>query len=346
MNIIRIKITFLIATVFGLLTFIRRLFDELATDGDDIWQAILLDELSATWLAAVLLLPVISKTFSNPPWQWPKWLLYIPYAILFALTHTICIYFSRVILYPLLGLGSYQYCDIALRFIMEAPVQLMIFGTVMLILYVIYQGEHARRTEHLRTLLAKNQMQALQHQLAPHFLFNILNTISNKVFESPKKADQLIGQLADLLREVLSNSQETIISFDKELELAIKYIDLQKYRFENRVTFKTDIDSPCLESKIPALTLQPLIENIFKHGQSAEGHINILITAKHDENKLLITIKDNGPGLSGGSPIIEGIGISNVRKRLHLIFGNKANIDMRSDAEIGTVVTLELPKCE
>lgn len=340
-----IKLIFIIASGFGLLSFIRRWFDELANAGNALWQAILLDEISATWSAAVLLIPVISSIQHKPPWRWPKWLIYIPVAVLFAIAHTGSIYLIRAFLYPIFGFGTYVYGDLGYRFIMEAPIQMMVFSSIMLIMYVIHQGQIARQAERLRTRLAQNQLQALQLQLAPHFLFNTLNTISNTVYESPQRADQLIGRLANMLRKILSNGDANTITLAEEMELVSEYIEVQRYRFEDRVFFTSNVQESHLQLQLPALILQPLIENIFKHGHSDNGDIHVSLTSQSQHNKLIITIEDQGAGLSQSPPFEKGIGLNNVSKRLQLMYGDEAHVQLSPGTQKGTRATLEIPQC-
>lgn len=202
-------------------------------------------------------------------------------------------------------------------------------------------------------LLKDTRYKMLKAQINPHFLYNTLNSIGwmiklKKLDESSK---MLIG-LGNLLHKAFDISQVTTLGEEERLFLDYAYI--QKMRYGERFQYTINIPPSLKETKIPPLTLQPLVENALKYGTDATGETAIIkIEAKEEKDHLIITVMDNGPGFSKerlrevqsmnyigkGS----GIGIKNISMRLSLIYGNSDNLQIESDEE-KTVITIKIPK--
>ena len=162
-----------------------------------------------------------------------------------------------------------------------------------------YQAFRTRelRSSQLQAQLDKARLQALKSQLQPHFLFNTLNSISALMLTDVKAADRMITRLGDLLRTSLENAGTQMTTLRRELEFVSCYIEIEKVRFEERLSVTLDIDLETLDASVPHLLLQPLVDNAIKHGISmrlAGGEIRISATREHGD--LLLEVKDNGPG--------------------------------------------------
>jgi two-component system, LytTR family, sensor kinase len=192
-----------------------------------------------------------------------------------------------------------------------------------------------REREQLLTLqkdLAESQLARLRAQLQPHFLFNTLNTISSLMQVDITRADKLLTQLADLLRASLTTGARNTTSLCDELNLLRLYASIMQERFAGRVTIDWRIEADTLDGAIPAMLLQPLLENAFKHGveRSAEP-VDISIQARRDDATLTVEIRNSRATLA--FPTRLGIGVTNCRERLALLFGDAARIDLQQDGD-------------
>jgi LytS/YehU family sensor histidine kinase len=200
----------------------------------------------------------------------------------------------------------------------------------------------ALREERLQTKLARAELQVLKMQLQPHFLFNTLNTIYNLAPQNSRKAQLMISRLADLLRLSLDHVSTNTVPLQRELEFLNSYVEIEKTRFEERLTVQMDIDPDTLDAAVPNMILQPLVENAIRHGVSKKAAGGtVTISAHRKGDRLELSIIDDGrlsPIQGGGS----GIGLANIRARLAQLYGNDYAFDLVPSPE-GTRVLLELP---
>ncbi|KIY23220.1 sensor histidine kinase [Mesobacillus subterraneus] len=209
-----------------------------------------------------------------------------------------------------------------------------------------------------KILLQESQFRSLQSQMNPHFLFNTLNTLSKKAYlEGSEEVSDLLVSVADLLRYNLKQMDRSVTLRD-ELMVVHQYMQIQKARFTDRLQLKLDIDDSCLDVAIPALTLQPIIENAVIH--AIEPNISggtITIHVKDMNEYVQVEIEDDGIGMSEETItqiLMErqvqtaghstGIGFSNVVKRLRLFYERDDVIQIESSLGSGTVVLLKIPK--
>src|SRR3984957_17075998 len=151
---------------------------------------------------------------------------------------------------------------------------------------------------HLETRLVEAQLQALQRQLHPHFLFNTLNTIAGLMRINLNAADLMIDRLGDLLRMTLDTSGTQQVPLKQELEVLQKYLEIEQTRFESRLAIAMHIDFETLDARVPNLLLQPLVENAIRHGIAPHARPGwIAIHAVRDGSRLRIEIRDSGNGL-------------------------------------------------
>jgi LytS/YehU family sensor histidine kinase len=178
-------------------------------------------------------------------------------------------------------------------------------------------------------------------QLQPHFLFNSLNAIAALVHKDPDAADEMIGALSDFLRLTLESSEEQEVPLRRELEFVERYLAIEKVRFGERLRYRIDAPAETLDIRVPALLLQPIVENSIRHGlaqQVAAGEIEI--TARKQNGTLFMTIRDNGVGLGAREPK-EGVGLGNTKARLRETYGDRASLTIAD--QNGAVVDIQLP---
>ena len=196
----------------------------------------------------------------------------------------------------------------------------------------------------MRRLATEAELRALRAQLNPHFLFNALTTIGYLMEAAPSRAIDALMRLTSLLRGVLRRSATELSTLGEEIDLVAAYLDLEKARFEERLTVVLDVPLAQRASIVPTLILQPIVENAIKHGLSqrlAGGSVRIRATA--DRGRLAIAVEDSGGGFVVTPTPTPGLGLRHVTDRLRALYGTEARLDIRS-SEFGTVVTLELPE--
>jgi two-component system, LytTR family, sensor kinase len=203
----------------------------------------------------------------------------------------------------------------------------------------------AIRAAHLETRLAQARLKTLEAELHPHFLFNTLHAISTLVHTQPDSADRMISRLSDLLRITFSRSEAACVSLHEELEFLQKYLEIEQTRFQDRLTVDYQIDPETLDAEVPRLILQPLVENAIKHGVSPRtGPGVVSVGARRDGERLFLTVRDNGVGLTGGTRarLDGGVGLSNTRDRLECLYGSDQALNFLESAP-GLTVEMQLP---
>ncbi|WP_272149753.1 sensor histidine kinase [Tenacibaculum aiptasiae] len=210
-------------------------------------------------------------------------------------------------------------------------------------LYHYYQREVATTKENAKLSILTKQIQLdnLSAQLNPHFLFNSLNSIKSLVKENPNKARRAIDLLSDLLRLSLYEKSEGLISIKKELALVNDYIELEKLRFEERLSVKITLDKNLEKIKIPTLSIQLLIENAIKHGidKIIKGGMVSLEIAQLD-NTLIIKVLNPGKLTVNKS---KGVGLKNLKERLALQYKTEAFFHLKEIANNTVEAQIILP---
>jgi two-component system, LytTR family, sensor kinase len=204
----------------------------------------------------------------------------------------------------------------------------------------------ALRASQLETRLVEAQLQSLQRQLQPHFLFNTLNTISALMHRDVEAADAMIARLSDLLRISLQMVGVQEVTLKEELDFLSKYLEIEQTRFRDRLTVVFEVAPDTLDALVPNLILQPLVENAIKHGigpRPAPG--TVMIRARRLGTTLELAVQDNGVGLSAArlSDFNRGIGLSNTRSRLDHLYGSTHRFEFRQPAEGGLLVLIAIP---
>jgi LytS/YehU family sensor histidine kinase len=227
---------------------------------------------------------------------------------------------------------------------------LVLYSAILATGYVLESKERLAfeqtKTARLNEQLSKAQLDALRRQIEPHFLFNTLNAVAGLVREQRNDAAvSMIARLSDFLRRVLENSTLQQVPLGEEIELASKYLEIQKARFAQRLQLSVEVPRELYLAQVPNLILQPMVENAVKHGISkrAQGGA-IRIAASHCNGILTLSVYNDGPGLPAESEITRsGIGISNVRTRLRTLYGDAFELNMRNQDTRGVVVSVSLP---
>jgi two-component system, LytTR family, sensor kinase len=206
--------------------------------------------------------------------------------------------------------------------------------------------ERELKASELEARLAQAQLQALKMQLQPHFLFNTLHTISELVHENAEAADQTITRLSDLLRMTLKNPSAHEVPLKQELDFLERYLELERTRLGDRLAVQMEVPPETLDSLVPNLILQPLVENAIRHGIapcSRPGEIGIRIERHRDELKLQVRNTNQGTAEPLQSRSGNGVGLANTQARLHRLYGDRQNFTVRPNAEGNFVVEISIP---
>jgi len=195
-------------------------------------------------------------------------------------------------------------------------------------------------------LLQEARLRALTSQINPHFLFNTLNSIASLVRTSPETARGVIHRLSSILRRLL-RKHDNFTTLREELAFIDDYLSIEMVRFGEKLRFVKDVDAVVLDSLVPSMMLQPIIENSLKHGLSSkiEGG-TIRLKAWRDGLRLHLVVEDDGVGIPDAhlAQIFEkGIGISNVNERLKVLFGSDYKMWIDSRTGEGTRTGIEIP---
>ncbi len=185
------------------------------------------------------------------------------------------------------------------------------------------EEEHNREKLVLKNLLSDTELNLLKSQLNPHFLFNSLNSISSLTIYDAEGARDMITKLSDFLRYSLRNNEQKLLSFREELDNLRKYMEIERIRFGDKINFIEDIKKECFEKDLPALIIQPLMENAIKHGvYNSISNTDIKLQCNVINGDLIISLlNDYETDVTGNKG--EGVGLANTRKRLQIIYGNK-----------------------
>ena len=237
-------------------------------------------------------------------------------------------------------------------------VEVAIYATSVMVVGTelkIFNGVRIQmKLEEQYLLLLQARMEALQNQINPHFLFNTLNSVSSLVRFDPDTARELIIKLARILRRLL-NSSDSFVPLREEVEFIDNYLDIEVVRFgRDKLRVIKELEPESLEMLVPAMLLQPLVENSIKHGLASkiEGG-SIYLRSRRGAKAIIIEVEDDGVGM-GAAQLIEkpnglggtGIGMANVAERLKVLYGDTARMTIDSQDGKGTLVRLRLPILE
>jgi two-component system LytT family sensor kinase len=354
-----ILIVFGVCSFAGLLSFSMFVTADRLGNGCTPALLFLVNELTGaySYLPLAFLVIALARRLPLTRQDWVRRLpMHLGASIILGVMHTSLMTLSRTWLYQIVGLGPYKAGDVLYRYLLEYQKQFLIYTAIAAVVHLVdlyraRQVERQRASElevqaaQLRSRLAEARLQSLRSQLQPHFLFNTLNMISSTIYEDPEKADRMITRLSLLLRISLDQADRPKIRLEEELESLRAYLEIMRSRFPDRLLFQLDVDPQLKAALVPGFILQPLVENAVKHGPDDPQHllkIGVRVE-KCDQASIQITILDNGPGApEKAGPVVEGYGLSSVRRRLSEMYGENAALNYET-GNGGFQVHLRLP---
>ena len=270
------------------------------------------------------------------------------------LLHVMLVVASRMATYSAIGESIDTWLVEAQQmFILNFDWEMMTYWSIVGLAHALRYHYEARARElnaaQLETRLVEAQLQTLQRQMQPHFLFNTLNTVSALMHRDVEAADAMISRLSDLLRMSLQRVGVQEVPLAEELDFLSKYLEIEQTRFRDRLTVVFDVQSDTLDALVPNLLLQPLVENAIKHGigpRPTPGQI--AVRARRSGALLELDVQDNGVGLSAArlTDFNRGVGLSNTRSRLEHLYGSLHRFEFRQPAEGGLLVCIAIPMAE
>jgi len=233
------------------------------------------------------------------------------------------IWLSSWISQLIVGRGGYSDILVSIRMV-RVIIGAMYYLVIILVYYlIIYYQDFRNRIEKEGKILAKSreaELNALKAQVNPHFIFNSLNSINSMVLTEPEKAQEMIVKLADFLRLSLLKNTEMFTSLADELKFSNIYLEIEKIRFGNKLVYESRVDPGLEDMPVPQFILQPLLENAIKHGvQESIELVNIKVECVGRTDILEITVSNGVSEYNSRNK--RGIGLSNLKDRLELIYG-------------------------
>ena len=337
--------------VWGLLLFGYRYLGVLAEGEHEPFLVKFVEEMTGGLTIGLLFFP--GRAFVR---RWPlsrdTWRRYAPAYVfallLFGAAATTSMWVMRSALFPLAGLGRYNYGMMPMRYFMEFPIETIIFACMIGGIHAVdaFRAAHLRqiRAAQLEGHLAQAQLRNLRLQLQPHFLFNTLNTISSTMYQDPAAADEMIQQLSDLLRASLHTAQRDEVPLTVELDVLDRYLAIMRARFGQRLVVTTAIDEGVREVLVPSMILQPLVENSIRHGNATViGAGRVEVRASRDGDSLVLEVEDDGPGRPAGDEPPTGVGLTATAERLALLYGDAQRFEAGQGAAGGFLVRAVFP---
>jgi sensor histidine kinase YesM len=204
------------------------------------------------------------------------------------------------------------------------------------------------QTAELKAVLAEAQLRRLQAQLEPHFLFNSLHTLCSLMLQGDSTgAIRMTRRLSELLRRALRAGEKAEHPLEEELELVREYLGIQQLRFQDRMEVRLVVDSRASDALVPALLLQPLVENAVRHGIEGDPAARLIeVRVELDDaqpDRLRITVHNEGPSLGTAGRTGAGVGLENTRDRIRAMYGHDARMGIADAAGGGVEVELHIP---
>lgn len=303
-------------------------------------------ELSSALVIGALALAVgwfESRCKITGPGAWRRMLVHLPAAAVFSLVHVAIIVAIRKAVYAVMG-SSYEFGEVWIGLVYEFQKDLMTYLSLVIACAFIRTIRERRRHQlealELRRALSEAKLAHLAAQIEPHFVFNTLNAISNRMYEDVPAADRMIVALSDLLRTAMTADGSTWVRVADEVHWLRAYTALMAERQPGLLHVDITVDDGLEAMRLPRLLLQPLVENAFRHGLR-NGRGRLAVTLRRDGERLRCRVEDDGVGFAADAQ--PGVGLANVRERLTLLYPGRHSWQIGPGTQGGTAVDITLP---
>jgi signal transduction histidine kinase len=277
----------------------------------------------------------------------PRWRIAAAYtgaALVFSAVHIAGMLALRKLAYAFAG-QQYAFENVPVQVVYELQKDFITYAVILVVIFATREFR-IRRTADLRAAelaaeLGQARLKHLTAQIEPHFLFNALNAISNRMHEDVEAADRMISDLGGLMRAAYDSDDQVLVPLRSELEWLRGYASMMTERFRGQLTITVEVE-PGLEAvEVPRLLLQPLVENALRHGLP-DGRGKVVVGVTRQKDRLCYTISDDGVGIKD-TAIKPGTGLSNVERRLELLYLGAHTFSLTAREPSGTVVALSFP---
>lgn len=335
-----------LALLFGLYLGINQIIGDRGRAGVDAWKP-LVWEISSV-LVIFALIPLVARferrhrLDSRPRWR--ALAAHAGGAVAFSAVHVTGMILLRKLTYALAG-ESYKFGSLTVGAFYELQKDLITYVVILVVIFAVREFQ-VRRSGELRAAelameLSRAQLLHLTAQIEPHFLFNTLNAISNRMHEDVDAADRMIAHLGDLLRAAYDSGNQVLVPLERELHWLRGYAAMMTERFRGQLSFELAVAPGLAALMVPRLLLQPIVENALTHGLG-DGRGTLRVDVRRTGSRLCYAIADDGIGL-GDAELKRGTGLSNVTRRLELLFPDDHAFSIAAAEPRGTLVTLSFP---
>lgn len=313
--------------------------------GDGAWKPFVWELSSALTVLALLPL-VVHHERRFPLDSRPRGRAVLAHAagvLVFSVAHTTGMVLLRKLAYAATA-ESYEFGSVWVRGFYELQKDVILYAVILVVVFAVREFRVRRASElkaaELAAEVGEARLRHLTAQIEPHFLFNSLNAISNRMHEDVEAADRMVAQLGDLLRAAYETDESVLVPLERELAWLRNYTAMMAERFRGRLEHEISVEAGLDAVLVPRLLLQPLVENALKHGLR-EGAGRLAVTVRRDADEIEYTVSDNGAGLA--VPAAHGTGLRNVARRLELLFPGEHVLTVAPGAAGGTTVTVRFP---
>ncbi|MGH8264449.1 MAG: sensor histidine kinase [Steroidobacterales bacterium] len=336
----------ILPVLFGLYLGLNELIGRANTHREiEYWKPIVWETTSV--VVIMVLVPLIvwfeRRHPLESPGRWRTFGMHLAGAIGFSLVHVVGMIAARKLIYVLVYSQTYEYGSAWLTLFYELQKDVITYTTILLIAFTIRQYRRRREGEVLAAELSRSvsdaRLRQLTAQIDPHFIFNALNAISNRMHEDVEAADRMLARLADLIRAAYETDETVFVELGREVQLLRGYLDLMAERFRGQLTIELTVEPGIEALRVPRLLIQPIVENALKHGL-VQGRGSLRVEIRRDGEQLTCLVTDDGVGIA--APVRMGTGLSNVSHRLELLFPGKHEFRVESAAP-GTRVSMAFP---
>jgi two-component system LytT family sensor kinase len=340
-----------IATIVAVLYSIERYFYSRFVGEPVALTQLVPAELIFTYAWALLTPLVMFVARRYPVWgnqRARNWIVQVAAMVAFVVVHVTVVGFATVAVgvQPADSLSQLFSRYLLQWTVLDAIVFCMLVSIHHAIVYYRVSKDRTIRASQLEARLAQSQLQMLRMQLQPHFLFNTLHSISALMHKDVRRADSMIVALSDLLRMSLQNIGAQEVPLQSELDFLQRYLEIMEIRFQGALHVETAIEADVMEALVPNLILQPIVENALEHGVTRiDGSGHVEIGARRSGDQLILTVRDNGPGLVEEATSKEGrgLGLRNTRARLAQLYGGAASFTLAPAPAGGVIAQITLP---
>ncbi|QRN95246.1 histidine kinase [Archangium violaceum] len=335
----------LLALLYGVQISIYR-----ASRGEPVSWAEALGSGAVEWFSWALLVPLIAALFERTvAWRWPWRLgIHAVASLGFGLVHLALVASGRHVFLGLSRTWREAWGDFLFLLSKTTDFEVLVYfaivGALLALRSIRALAERELRASQLEAQLAQAQLQLLRSQLHPHFLFNALHGISALMHQDVEAADRMVSRLSELLRASLEGASagRHEISLAEELALLAPYLDIEQTRFSDRLRVRLEVPEEIRGARVPALLLQPLVENAIRHGIAPRrGPGEVVVRAERVAERLELEVRDDGVGPP--RELREGVGLRNTRARIERLYGPLGAVELVPGQPRGFIARLTLP---